>query len=196
MRSLRLAAALLAASTLLGLPHAAGAQTAGAPQSAPQGAPQSAPLAGKTIGKPQQPQLVPSMIVLTARGAKLAGQTLTLEGISPSAIVFADRPIRSAGHALTKHLLEEWSSSAPDSFAKDPPNATVSVLNKGKGEVVDAVMVLKSPKLEGDKLVFNVEVIEGNLAGGDGAVSVFLDIINLPLARRTSHRSAWYAGAQ
>lgn len=192
MRSLRLAAALLAASTLLGLPNAAGAQTAGAPQSAPQ----SAPLAGKTIGKPQQPQLVPSMIVLTARGAKLAGQTLTLEGISPSAIVFADRPIRSAGHALTKHLLEEWSSSAPDSFAKDPPNATVSVLNKGKGEVVDAVMVLKSPKLEGDKLVFNVEVIEGNLAGGDGAVSVFLDIINLPLARRTSHRSAWYAGAQ
>lgn len=192
MRSLRLAAALLAASTLLGLPYAAGAQTAGAPQSAPQ----SAPLAGKTVGKPQQPQLVPSMIVLTARGAKLAGQTLTLEGISPSAIVFADRPIRSAGHALTKHLLEEWSSSAPDSFAKDPPNATVSVLNKAKGEVVDAVMVLKSPKLEGDKLVFNVEVIEGNLAGGDGAVSVFLDIINLPLARRTSHRSAWYAGAQ
>ncbi len=192
MRSLRLAAALLAASTFLGLPQAAGAQTAGAPQSAPQ----SAPLAGKTIGKPQQPQLVPSMIVLTARGAKLAGQTLTLEGISPSAIVFADRPIRSAGHALTKHLLEEWSSTAPDSFAKDPPNATVSVLNKTKGEVVDAVMVLKSPKLDGDKLVFNVEVIEGNLAGGDGGVSVFLDIINLPLARRTSHRSAWYAGAQ
>lgn len=188
MHSLRLAATLLAASTVLSLPHAASAQTAGAPQ--------SAPLAGKTIGKPQQPQLVPSMIVLTARGAKLTGQTLTLEGISPSAIVFADRPIRSAGHALTKHLLEEWSSNAPDSFAKNPPNATVSVLNKGKGEVVDAVMVLKSPKLDGDKLVFNVEVIEGNLAGGDGAVSVFLDIINLPLARRTSHRSAWYAGAQ
>ncbi len=188
MLSLRLAAALLAASTLLGLPHAAGAQTASAPQ--------SAPLAGKTIGKPQQPQLVPSMIVLTARSAKLAGQTLTLEGLSPSAIVFADRPIRSAGHALTKHLLEEWSGNAPDSFAKDPPNATVSVLNKGKGEVVDAVMVLKSPKLDGDRLVFDVEVIEGNLAGGDGAVSVFLDIINLPLARRTSHRSAWYAGAQ
>lgn len=192
MPSLRLAAALLAASTLLVLPQAAGAQTAGAPQSPPQ----SAPLPGKTIGKPQQPQLVPSMIVLTARGAKLTGQTLTLEGISPSAIVFADRPIRSAGHALTRHLLEEWSGTAPDSFAKDPPNATVSVLNKAKGEVVDAVMVLKSPKLEGDKLVFNVEVIEGNLAGGDGAVSVFLDIINLPLARRTSHRSAWYAGAQ
>ena len=64
-----------------------------------------------------------------------------------------------------------------------------------KGEVVDAVMVLKSPKLEGDRLTFDVEVIEGNLAGGDGAVSVFLDIINLPMARRTSLRAAWSAGA-
>ena len=51
-------------------------------------------------------------------------------------------------------------------------------------------------KLEGDKLTFDVEVLEGNLAGGDGSASVFLDIINLPLARRTAHRAAWYAGAQ
>jgi len=62
--------------------------------------------------------------------------------------------------------------------------------------VVDAVMVLKSPKLEGDKLTFDVDVIEGDLAGGDGSVTVFLDIINLPVARRTGHRAAWYAGAQ
>lgn len=188
MSSLRLAAALLAASTLLGLPGMSAAQTAAAPQ--------SPPLPGKTIGKPQQPQIVPSMIVLNARGAKLTGQKLVLEGIAPNAIVFADRPIRSAGHALTRHLLEEWSSAAPDSFAKDPPNATVSVLNKAKSEVVDAVMVLKAPKLEGDRLTFDVDVIEGNLAGGDGPVSIFLDIINLPIARRTSHRAAWYAGAQ
>lgn len=188
MISLRLAAALAATSTLLALPLGLHAQTA-APSQPPQ-------RPTKTVGKPQQPQIVPSMIVLNARSAKLAGQKLTLEGISPNAIVFADRPVRSAGHALTAHLLEEWSSAAPDSFAKDPPNATVSVLNKAKGDVVDAVMVLKSPKLEGDKLTFDVEVLEGNLAGGDGSVSVFLDIINLPLARRTAHRAAWYAGAQ
>lgn len=184
----RSAAAFIAASTLIVLAGAASAQTAPAPQ--------SPPLPAKVVGKPQQPQIVPSMIVLNARGAKLAGQKLILEGIAPNAIVFADRPVRSAGHALTAHLLEEWSSSSPDSFAKDPPNATVSVLNKAKGDVVDAVMVLKSPKLEGDRLTFDVEIIEGNLAGGDGAVSVFLDIINLPMARRTSHRAAWYAGAQ
>ena len=105
------------------------------------------------------------MIVLNAQGAKLAGQKLTLDGISPNAIVFADRPVRSAGHALTAHLLEEWSINAPDSFAKDPPNATVSVLNKAKAGVADAVVVLKSPKLEGDRLTFDVDVLEGDLAG-------------------------------
>ena len=147
----------------------------------------------KVIGQPQQPRVVPSMIVLNAKGAKLGGGKLVLEGVSPNAIIFADRPVRSAGHALTAHLLEEWSGN--DSFAKTPPNATVSVLMKAKAAVVDAVVVLKSPKLEGDKLTFDVDVLEGDLAGGDGAVSVFMDIINLPIARRTSHRGAWYHGA-
>ncbi|MBL6613041.1 MAG: hypothetical protein ISP49_21795 [Reyranella sp.] len=150
--------------------------------------------APKVIGQPQQPRVVPSMIVLNAKGAKLGGGKLVLDGVSPNAIIFADRPVRSAGHALTSHLLEEWSGN--DSFAKTPPNATVSVLMKAKAAVVDAVVVLKSPKLEGDKLTFDVDVLEGDLAGGDGAASVFMDIINLPLsARRTSHRGAWYHGA-
>jgi hypothetical protein len=183
MNPLNLLAALAMAAAVPGLAAPAGAQTPAAPQ------------APKTIGSPQQPQIVPSMIVLNARGAKLEGQKLTLDGISPNAIIFADRPVRSAGHALTAHLLEEWSSNAPDSFAKTPPNATVSVFNKAKAGVVDAVVVLKSPKLEGDRLVFDVDVLEGNLTGGDGAVSVFMDIVNLPIARRTSHRGAWYAGA-
>jgi hypothetical protein len=136
------------------------------------------------------------MIVLNARGAKLEGQKLTLEGISPNAIIFADRPARSAGQALTAHLLEEWSSNSPDSFAKTPPNATVSAFNKAKAGVTDAVVVLKSPKLEGDRLTFDVDVLEGDLAGADGAASVFMDIVNLPIARRTSHHGAWYAGKQ
>ena len=179
-----LASVLAMAGALTGLCAPAGAQTADSSQTS------------KTIGRPQQPQIVPSMIVLNARGARLEGQKLTLDGISPNAIIFADRPIRSAGHALTAHLLEEWSSSAPDSFAKTAPNATISVFNKAKADASDVVVVLKSPKLEGERLVFDVDVLEGDLAGADGAASVFIDIINLPIARRTSRRGAWYAGAQ
>jgi len=150
----------------------------------------------KTIGTPQHPQIVPSMIVLNARAARIAGRTLALEGISPNAIVFADRPVRAAGHALTAHLLEEWSDRASDSFAKDPPNATVSVLNKATAGIADIVVMLKAPKLDGDTLTFEIVPIEGDLGQADGPATVFIDIINLPMARRTAHRAAWYAGAK
>jgi hypothetical protein len=155
----------------------------------------------KTIGQ-AKPEVVPSLIVLNARGASLQGQTLTLVGVASNSIVFADRPVRAAGHALTAHLLEEWGTGS-DSFAKDPPNATVSVFSKDGSGVRDAVVVLKTPKLEGDRLTFDVQVLEGDLAGADGPASVFIDIIGMPwtplsfagVARRTAARAAWYSGA-
>lgn len=149
-----------------------------------------------------KPEIVPSLIVLNARGATLQGSTLTLQGVASNAIIFADRPVRSAGHALTAHLLEEWGTGT-DSFAKDPPNATVSVLSKDASSTKDAVVVLTSPKLEGDNLTFNVKVLEGDLGGVDGPAAVFIDIIGLPftplsfagVARRTAARTAFYSAA-
>ncbi|MBV8455133.1 MAG: hypothetical protein JO122_00780 [Acetobacteraceae bacterium] len=142
----------------------------------------------------------PSLIVMNARGASLQGSTLTLTGVSPNSIVFADRPVRAAGHLLTEHLLEEWSIG---SFAKDPPNATVSVLSKDGASIRDAVVELKIPHLEGDRLTFDVRVLEGDLTGAEGPASVFVDIIGLPftplsyagVARRTARRAAWYSAA-
>lgn len=128
----------------------------------------------KTIGQ-AKPEVVPSLIVMNARGATLQAGKLTLVGISPNSIVFADRPVRAAGHALTTHLLEEWGSGG-GTFASDPPNATVSVFSKDGSAIRDTVVVLKAPKLEGDRLTFDVDVLdEGNLAGGDGPASVFID---------------------
>src|SRR5262249_50541413 len=127
---------------------------------------------------------------------------LTLTGISPNSIVFADRPVRAAGHDLTSRIVEDW-AKGHDNFAQDPPNATVSAFTKDGAGVKDAVLVLKNPKLEGDRLTFDVEVLEGELDGADGAASVFIDIIGRPLtplsyagvARRTAYRGAYYAGA-
>jgi hypothetical protein len=145
-------------------------------------------------------EMVPSLIVMNARGASLQGQTLTLTGVSPNSITFADRPTRAAGHLLTQHLLEEWTVG---SFAKDAPNATVSVLSKDGASVRDAVVELKDPHLDGDRLTFDVRVLEGDLAGADGPASVFVDIIGLPftplsfagVARRTARRAYWYGVA-
>jgi hypothetical protein len=184
-------AGLLAITAFMG-PDAAFAQTAPAPHNM------------KTIGAPSgpaKPEIVPSLFVLNSRGATLQGDTLTLIGVTPSSIIFADRPVRSAGHQPTADVIAEW-GSGDDSFAKNPPNATVSVLGKD-GSVKDAVVVLKNPKLEGDKLTFNVQVLEGDLAGADGATALFIDIIGRPftpmsfagVARRSAFRGAMYAGA-
>src|SRR5467141_1004701 len=158
----------------------------------------------KTIGTPAsaaKPEVVPSLFVLNSRGATLQGDTLTLTGVTPHSIIFADRPVRAAGHQLTTDIIADW-GSGDDSFAKNPPNATVSVFSKD-GSVKDAVVVLKNPKLDGDKLTFSVQTLEGDLAGGDGAAAVFIDIIGRPfsplsfagVARRSAFRGAMYAGA-
>ena len=119
-------------------------------------------------------EMVPSLAVLNATGASLDGNTLTLTGVSANSIVFADRPIHAAGHVLTSHFIREWDEGA-ESFAKSPPNATISVLGDDGGSVKDAVVVLKSPKLDGDKLTFDVSVIEGDLKGASGAAALFID---------------------
>jgi hypothetical protein len=130
----------------------------------------------KTIGQ-AGPDIVPSLIVMNASGASLQGGKLTLTGVAPNSIVFADRPVRAAGHTLTTHLMEEWSPSneSDESFTKDPPNGTISVFNTDGSKIRDAVVVLKTAKLEGDKLTFDVDVLEGELTGGDGPAALFID---------------------
>jgi hypothetical protein len=175
---------------LLSMPAMAGAQapTTTAPSASPP---------GKSSVKVD---MVPSLFVMNSRGASLQGQTLTLAGVSPTSIVFADRPVRAAGHLPTEALLEEWTTG---DFAKDAPNATVSVLSKDGLSGHDIVVELRSPHLEGDRLTFDVRVLEGDLAGADGPASVFVDIIGLPftplsfagVARRTARRAYWYGAA-
>ena len=127
----------------------------------------------KTIGAPHSNRPVPSLAVLNATGARLDGGKLVLTGVSPNTIVFADRPVRAAGHETTRQFLMQW-DEGKNSFEKDPPNATVSVLSANPGEVSDAVMVLKSPKLDGSTLTFDVSILEGTLTAG-GPVAVFID---------------------
>ena len=99
MRTHSIACMVIAIAGLLGAPVFAVAQT-----TAP--APPHVPLQ-KTIGQ-AGPDIIPSLIVLNSRGATLQGGKLTLIGIAPNTIVFADRPVRAAGHALITDLLQEW----------------------------------------------------------------------------------------
>jgi hypothetical protein len=193
MPNLRINSVVIAIAGMLCVPQSAFAQSATT-------TPPHVPLQ-KTIGQAKT-EVVPSLIVFNARGASLQGGKLVLNGITPNSIIFADRPVRAAGHDTTAHIVEDWDKGS-DNFGKDPPNATVSAFTKEGSGVKDAVVVLKSPKLEGDKLTFDVDVLEGDLTGADGAAAVFIDIIGRPLtplsfagvARRTAYRGAVYAGA-
>ena len=153
----------------------------------------------KKIGAPtSKHEVVPSLFVLNSRSATLQNGKLVLSGVSPNVVVFADRPARSAGHDLTSRIVEDWASGS-DNFVKDPPNATVSTFQKDGSGVLDAVVVLKNPKLEGDNLAFDVSVLEGDINGADGAAAVF--IVGHPatpmsvagVARHTGRRGAYYA---
>jgi hypothetical protein len=166
MTTNRTALRLASIAALLLAPAFAMAQTTGAAPAAP---------APNTADAPKKAPKVSSLLVVNSRGAKLEGNTLTLDGVSPNSIVFSDRPVRKAGHVMTSKLIDAWATGG--TFSKDPPNASVSVFSKDGSSVEDVVLVLKSPKLDGDRLTFDVKVLEGSIAKSDGPASVFIDTI-------------------
>src|SRR6476469_1200485 len=62
------------------------------------------PLA-KTIGVVTPTGPVPSLFIVNSAGATLQGNKLTMTGVSPNSIVFADRPVRAAGHVTTEQFI-------------------------------------------------------------------------------------------
>ncbi|MCF1708660.1 hypothetical protein L0V05_07495 [Tabrizicola sp. J26] len=127
----------------------------------------------KNIGQVTATGPVPSLAVLNSDGATLTDGRLTLSGVGKTTIVFADRPVRAAGHVMTTQFIQQW-DEGKDSFAVDPPNATISVLSDTPGDVDDAVVELTKPELKGDTLSFQVKVLQGEI-GNSGPAALFID---------------------
>ena len=68
--------------------------------------------AQKSIGG-SKAEMVPSLAVLNSKGAILQGNKLTLSDVSANSIVFADRPVRAAGHVLTSEFIKQgmWATT-------------------------------------------------------------------------------------
>ena len=126
-----------------------------------------------------------------------ATSTLTLVGVSPITVFFADRPDRIAGNMKTAAFVPFW-SKGKDSFLSDPPNADISMVEGDSMRQV--VAVLQSPVLKGDNLSYKVKVLQGELPPKAADVSVFIDVIGMPLtpvsfagaARRGYRRAVIY----
>ena len=138
------------------------------------------------------------LFVQTAKSMSFDKSTnkLTLEGVSSTTLFFSDRPERIAGNMKTTAFVPFW-GTGKDSFFKDPPNADVSILEGDNLRQV--VVVLQSPELKGDNLAYTVKVLQGEPPAKGADVSVFIDIIGMPMtpfsyagaARRGYRRMYW-----
>jgi hypothetical protein len=103
---------------------------------------------------------------------------LTLRGVSPVTLFFSDRPERIAGNMTTEAFVPFW-SQGKDSFLSDPPNADLSILEKG--ELRQVVVVLHDPEIVGGDLRYTVQITDGTMPVLGDATSLFIDIIGMPL---------------
>jgi len=147
----------------------------------------------------QTPEKADFLFVQSAKGLTFDSATnkLTLTGISPVTVYFTDRPERIAGNMKTTSFIPFW-SKGKDSFKSDPPNADISLLEGDK--LTQIVVELQDPQLAGDDLVYMVKVLQGQMPVKAADISVFIDVIGMPLtpfsyagvARRAYRRAYFY----
>lgn len=131
------------------------------------------------------------LFVHTAPSIRYADGKLTLESVGDMTLYFSDRPQRIAGWMATADLMEDW-AVGDNSFAQNPPNADLSII---QGEdFLEVVVVLKNPKLIDGDLVYDVEMLEGEMPAAAGATTVFIDpgpVVRQTrrVARRTARRT-------
>ena len=120
------------------------------------------------------------LFVQTSRsmGFDKATNKLTLTDVSPITLFFSDRPNRITGNMRTESFVPFWSTGT-DSFLSDLPNADVTIL---EGNVLrQVVVVLQDPVVEGTTLSYTVRILDGDMPATGLDVSVFIDVVGMPL---------------
>jgi hypothetical protein len=118
------------------------------------------------------------LFVQTAEDLKADGKQLRLVNVNKQTLYFSDRPVRIAGHMEMSNYLDEWKPGAgSDNFTTDPPNAALSVLEADKPENTLVVVTISNPVIDGNDLVYEYKLIEGEMPGSGGATALFIDVI-------------------
>jgi hypothetical protein len=127
-----------------------------------------------------EPELIELLFVQHAAAATLDDGKLTLDGIGSSVLYFSDRPARIVGRESLTEFLDAWEQGDP-SFASVPPNAVLTVVRHH--EPLDLVVVLKDPVLDGDTLVYTVDVLDGPSSGSAEEAALFIDAFGVRRGR-------------
>jgi hypothetical protein len=122
-----------------------------------------------------------ALFVQTAASMTSDRGTITLHGLSPSTLYFADRPQRDVGHLMSRQFVANW-KEGDNSFAENPPNAVLSFAEPGDRLPEDAVVVIQDPRMDGDALTYNIKLLEGTVPAATGPCALFIDPFGRPLS--------------
>ena len=122
-----------------------------------------------------------ALFVQTAAAMTSDGKSITLQGLSPSTLYFADRPQREVGHMSSRQFVALW-GEGDNSFAEDPPNAVLSFAEPDDRPPEDVVVVIQNPSLDGDVLRYSIELLDGTLPSATGSCALFIDPFGRPLS--------------
>lgn len=128
-----------------------------------------------------QPDDFEALFVQSAQEVIREGGGFTLHGLSPSTLMFSDRPERIVGHLSNAQFVDGW-GHGENSFLADPPNAVLSFLGDGDRSPQDVVVTLTNPQLEDEGLSYDAAILEGELPEASGPCSLFIDPVGRPLS--------------
>ena len=124
--------------------------------------------------------LVELLFVQLAESVRFESEAMTLVNVEPLTLFFSDRPDDIAGYLNYSEFID-MVGTGPDSFADDPPNATLISFGEEVGEVV--LELSAKPELAGNDLLFSsVKVIGGELPASGGETALFIDTIGRPMS--------------
>ena len=85
---------------------------------------------------------------------------MTLYDVPSQTMFFTDRPNRIVGNVPTSAFVNKWTTDrGPGGFASNPPNAAVTVFQSDGAKT--AIVELRNPRLDGNKLSYDVKVLQG-----------------------------------
>ena len=143
-----------------------------------------------------------ALFISNAKGMAFDGKVLTMKGIDRTITYFCDRPVRFAGQMPLEEV-RELVSKGDNNFGDIPPNAALSILDKG-GKITTVVLHLyEKPVVKENDIEYPVKVLLGKLPETGGASTMFIDIVGVPVSpgsvagvrRRTRRRTAAVAAS-
>ena len=99
---------------------------------------------------------------------------MTLYDVPTQTMFFTDRPNRVVGNVPTSAFVTRWTTDkGPNGFATNPPNAAVTVFQSDGAKT--AIVELSNPRLDGNKLSYDVKVLQGISSTQAAEGVVFID---------------------